>query len=188
LVVTGIAWVPLASAQQAPAQRAAVETRGRDEEIVMELHHDHQNQVMMARMAEQRAVSPAVRDLAARVIRDHDAADQRLVAYARVMKVDADRLEHPYDAETHGALRHPNLAQLSGREFDAQFVAATIADYQADIDRARDAQMMTDNQRLKTLIGEELPTMEAHLAAAQALAPRTAIPPEAERRPPPPQL
>jgi putative membrane protein len=175
-------------AQQAPVPQSGVETRGRDEEIVMELHHDHENEVMLARVAERRASSPAVRDFAARVVRDHDAADQRLVAYGRAMNMDAARLEHPYDAENHGALKHADVPQFSGKEFDQQFMAAMVADHQAGIDRARAAQMMTDNARLKNLIGEELPTMEAHLAAAQALLPKTTVPPEAAQQPPPPRL
>jgi putative membrane protein len=148
----------------------------------MELHHDHENDIGIGRLAEQRGSTPEVRQLGARLVREHGAADERLQAYARATGVDPDRIEHPYDAANHGALKHPELEKLTGHEFDWQLAAAVVAEQQADIDRARVAAQLANDAALKTLIEGELPMLQANQSAAEALAPTATIPP------PPPRL
>jgi putative membrane protein len=158
---------------------AAARGTGTDQEIVMELHHDRENDIGIGRLAEQRAVTPGVRELGARLVRDHAAADERLRAYAEANGVDPVRIDTPYDALPHGALKHPELQRLEGPELDWQLAAAVVADAQADIDRARVSAALTNDARLKTLILAELPMLEANLAEARAQAPKLTIPPPA---------
>src|SRR5512138_631055 len=98
-----------------PAGAAPIAT-GTDQEIVMELHHDRENDVALGRLAERQCATSAVCELGARLVREHAAADARLLAYARTHGVDPDRIAHPYDAANHGSLKHPDLPRLVGNE------------------------------------------------------------------------
>jgi hypothetical protein len=124
-------------------------------------------------------VTPGVRELGARLVRDHAAADERLRLYAQANGVDPVRIATPYDALPHGALKHPELEHFEGPELDWQLAAAVVAEQQADIDRARLSAAMTNDARLKALIVGELPMLEADLAEARAQAPKLTIPPPA---------
>jgi predicted outer membrane protein len=173
----GLAAGLMSSAGARPA--AAARATGTDQEIVMELHHDLENGVGIGQLAERRAVTPGVRALGVRLVRDQAAADERLRAYAEAHGVDPVRIATPYDALPHGALRHPELQHLEGSELDWQLAAAVVADQQAYIDRARVSAGMTNDAGLKALIIAELPMLEADLAEARAQAPKLTIPPPA---------
>lgn len=159
----------------ASARQAAAPT---DQEVVMELHHDNLNEIHMGKMAQQRGTARAVKDYGAQLVKDHQAADRKLLDYARGAKMDPARLNAPYDAANHGGMQAPEVAQAKGAEFDAQFAAHMVAGHQATIDRAQAAQKMVKDPQLKALLTDMMPTLQAHLKTAQSLAPAVATTPE----------
>lgn len=145
--------------------RADAAADPRVEEVVVKMHQDRQNDIALAKQAQERASSPAVRELAARQERDHQAADDRLLEYAHKAGVSDDRLAA--EAE---ALRFPATTGLPGKALDAQIAATIVAAHQADVDRARSAQLMASDPELKTIIGQTIPVLRAQLAASQIVA------------------
>src|SRR5262245_9535862 len=105
----------MAQTAEAPA------LRGADQEVMMELHHANENVIAMARMAEQKAASPEVRDLGATIARERGAADERVVALGLRRGMDPVKLSRPYDASAHGELVFVKLRAFSGAAFDREF-------------------------------------------------------------------
>jgi putative membrane protein len=169
---------------QPRAGAAGDERGGGDQQIVMELHHANQNEIHMAKMAQERATSAKVKDYAATLLKDHAAADQKLLAYARRKNMNMDELRRPYDALPHGALAMAELASSRGAEFNHNFALKMVADHQKAIDEATTAERIARDPQLEALIEEMLPALRKHQATAEALAASEPHPPAQAVQPP----
>jgi len=58
-----------------------------DEEVVMRIHHTNQVEIRAAKLAQSHASSAKVKSLASRLIKDHTASDQKIVALAKQLNV-----------------------------------------------------------------------------------------------------
>jgi putative membrane protein len=160
-----------------PAAAQNRQSRGGDQEIVMELHHSNQNEIHMGKMAQDRATSARVKNYAATLVRDHTAADQKLMALAAEKKMNMEDLRKPYDAMAHGDLAMRELMSNKGAAFNHAFAVKMVAEHQKAIDAATAAQQIARDPQLKAHIAEVLPTLRKHHATAQSLATSEPAPP-----------
>ncbi|MBV9829863.1 MAG: DUF4142 domain-containing protein [Alphaproteobacteria bacterium] len=120
-------------------------------------------EVEMGRMAEQQTKNRAVRAFAARMVRDHSAANNKLMALAKRENM------------TPGPGTPPDTSSLSGQsgpDFDKAYISGqvqahqdTIAAFEAEANNGQDA-------GLKRFARSSLPMLRSHLHQAEALAKR----------------
>jgi putative membrane protein len=153
----------------AAAARAQNRVNGPDQKIVMRLHELNQSEITMAKMAQERGHEAAVKEYADGLIRDHEAADQKLLAYAERQNMNMASIGRPGDAMAYGTLAMTDLTLATKVEFDFNFARKMVADHQAAIDMADSAQRLARAPELRGLIADMLPTLREHLGGAQGL-------------------
>ena len=121
-------------------------------------------EVAMGKLAIERGASPDVKAYGQMLVTDHGAHKAKLVAIGAKLGV-RDTAAVPGEAP--GAMAH--LKGLSGAAFDAAFATHMVADHKKDIAKYRAEAASKDNAELKALATATLPTLNKHLAAAQAL-------------------
>lgn len=143
---------PLAFAADAPATG----------EVLTKIHASNQKEIQMARMAEQHGKSKDVIAYAKALIKDHTAADKKVMAFAKKHKVDLPA------APTSPKDEHA-AAMEKGANFDVHFVQGMLEDHKKTIAELTEIRDNTADAKLKGLITELLPALEKHEATAQKL-------------------
>jgi putative membrane protein len=116
-------------------------------------------------LAQQKATSQGVKDLGAMLVADHTKHLQQVQALAGGLGVKVPTAPSP-SQQWEAAV----LATFSGTAFDQQWTAAQIADHVTNIDQTQDEIADGCNRFVRALAKMTLPTLQAHLAAAQKLA------------------
>lgn len=149
---------------------------GRDQAIVTQLHQRNQDLIAAARVAEDRASRADVKDYAAQVIRDRQAADADLMAYAQQQGMNIPEIRTAAGALPHGPLATAHLTNVSADRFDPYFAANMVAREQAAVDEAVQAQKLAQGPQLAGLIADQVvPTLRQEEAGAASLT--SALPP-----------
>lgn len=122
------------------------------------------SEVAMGKLAEQRGATAATRQYGQMLVHDHGAHRMKVVALGRAMGV------HPTTALSDDAMQMRSMLMgLHGAKFDAAFKQGMIDDHQKDIAKYQDEVGSAQSPRVKQLAEATLPTLNKHLAAAQAL-------------------
>jgi putative membrane protein len=130
------------------------------------LHHDNQSEVELAKLAQQKAGSPAVKQFAQMIIEDHQKGDQRLMSFAREQKwqlgepkanTEKERASKEYEQ----ALKR-RLGTLQGAEFDSLYMAAMVEDHDHAIASVAAAKQQFQGSRLGSELQQLLPTLTKH--------------------------
>lgn len=122
------------------------------------LHHLNQSQIGLAKMAESRATTPAVLNLAHQIRADHERMEMRVEELAERRDV---RLEG-FQLSTYEQVVKNRLESLDGEEFETAFLR--VIDRSHDM-HAADLEMIRDDvadQELTAIVDEALPSMHAH--------------------------
>ena len=119
----------------------------------------------MAKMAQERASRQEVKDYAQRLERDHINANQMLSSMASQLQV---KLPEGLDARHQATVNR--LSNLTGPQFDQQFLQMQIKAHQDAINQFQRASKQADNQEVKDYANRLLPTLQEHLSMAQNLA------------------
>ncbi len=151
------------------------------------LHHGNQHEVKMGQLAQQRGASQGVKDYGARLVKDHQQADQRLMSYAKTKNMTLAEPKATTDfektMERAEQASTAKLQSLQGPAFDRAFLAAMVADHDADIAMVMAGQQQfSSNAGLKSLLDETLPTLRQHRQQAYRLLGQET--PRQARRPP----
>jgi putative membrane protein len=118
--------------------------------------------VALARMAQQRAGNPEVKNFALRVFADHSAANQQIMALAGRKQVTVP----PRIDEKHQECVD-RLAKLQGAEFDREYMKAMVKDHEAAVALYRGETQTGRDADIKALATQNLPKLEEHLKEAQ---------------------
>jgi putative membrane protein len=117
------------------------------------------SEVELGRLARTRAVSPAVRAFAARIVTDHRQAHARLRTLERRLQMAAGAVTPP-----------PNrVAALSGADFDRQFMADQVQNHREAIQLFQDEARMGQDPRLRKYATDNLPMLHRNLQEAEAI-------------------
>jgi putative membrane protein len=119
-------------------------------------------EIELARLARARAVSPAVRAFADRIMTDHRQAHARLTRIERSIRMAAMPVALPANP----------LGSLSGPQFDRAFMADQIKNHQEAIELFRAETQTGQDPRLRKYASDMLPMLYRNLQAAQAIAAR----------------
>jgi predicted outer membrane protein len=143
---------------------------GRAQEVVTQLHQRNQDLIAAAQVAQARASSDAVKDYAARVIRDRQAADADLMTYAQQQGMNVSEIQTGAGALPHGPLATARLTNVSADRFDPYFARDMVAREQAAVDEAVQAQKLAQGPQLAGLIARDVvPSLRQEEASAASL-------------------
>lgn len=149
---------------------AAGATMSEDARIVAKLHHINQMEIDTGKQAQDRGQAKAVRDFGARLVRDHQAADKKLLALADKQGLDANAMPAAgTDDEAKDHDRMERLRNLTGAEFDREFAAAMAEGHGKAIDLVTTAKDVVSDARLRAMLAGLLPTLEKHRQIATGL-------------------
>ena len=127
-------------------------------------------EVEAGRLAAARAASPDVRAFGQMLVDHHTASNAELLSLMQ-----ARGLPPPTALPAAMAAKIARLAPLSGAAFDQEFIRnAGIADHQTQIELFLRASRDVNDPALKAWFAKTLPSLQAHLQAAQGIAGRIA--------------
>ena len=121
------------------------------------------SEIMLGRMAAERARSPAVREFGQTLVSDHQQARQELRDLGRNFG-----LRPGWQPSDEARDERQKLDGLRGRDFDREFVRFMIDDHRKDISEFRD-EANEQHGRVSDLARNQIPTMRNHLRMAIAL-------------------
>jgi putative membrane protein len=157
-----------------------------DNALLTKIHKINQMEIKAGQLAQRNSTTAKVKSYGQQLVRDHQAADQKITALAQRAGVTfpreqtdtapkynqgqrADTLQAP-DQEAmqeHGQLQR--LGTLQGAQFDAEFANFMAQGHDKAIKMLERAQTQVQNAELRTLIQTTLPTLRVHLQVAQSL-------------------
>lgn len=122
-------------------------------------------EVEAARLAEQKASNPQVKQFAAKLMEQHQQANDELKQIAQARGVTL-----PTQLPSKEQRKIDDLAKESGQKFDEEFLkTAGRKDHQEDIKDFQKARRDTKDPQLQAWIDKTLPTLHTHLTEAQSL-------------------
>jgi putative membrane protein len=146
--------VALAQAQKIPAE---------DQEFLTRAIQSGEAEVAISNLALEKSLNDQVRKFAERMVKDHTAANQRLMsleeAGGRTLPKEMD--------QKHEAMLE-KLSQLSGDEFDRQYMQGQVQDHQAAV-KLFTSEATKPSGPVDALAGELLPALQQHLQMAEEI-------------------
>ena len=133
-----------------------------DEEFMMSAAHSDQNEIQQSKMALAKGVTGMAKEMADKMIADHTKSTASLMKIAAKKNV---KLPTDMDAE-HKAMA-PMMEKLSGKEFEAKYMAQMVTDHQMTANTMAAHEKMTQDADLKGFIGTTLPVVQQHLTMAK---------------------
>jgi putative membrane protein len=145
---------------------------GPETQFLAEAIRDGMAEVELGKTAAQKASSPEVKRFAERMVKDHGAANEKLMALAKKHKIEAEGTygTPPLETPEKEKAEKRDLSKLSGQEFDQAYASDAVEDHQKAVGLFRDAAKNGKDKEVTELAAAMLPTLEEHLKMAQALA------------------
>lgn len=146
-----------------------------DEKAYLEaLHHANQMEVQLGQLAQQKATSQGVKDYGARLVKDHQAADQKLMTYAQKKNLQLGEPQADNDfkktMKNAAEAEMAKLQSLQGPAFDRAFLANMVGHHDTDVAKVMAGQQQfASNTELKGQLDSLLPTLKQHRDQAYRL-------------------
>jgi putative membrane protein len=131
-------------------------------EVLGNLHQADVKEVQAGKIAQKNGQSRAVRDYGAMLVKDHTAGDKKVAALATQENIDLRAATPAPGANDMGTM-------ASGPDFDKKFAQEMLDDHRRDLTAVTAARNATADPELKKLLGDTIPTLEKHEAAAQKI-------------------
>jgi putative membrane protein len=160
----------LPSPALAAGDASTVASGAPDRGFLSEAARDGEAEVELGRMAAERASSPEVKQFAERMVRDHEAANQKLMALAREPKVKAPP---PPDEEAQARMRE--LRDASGAAFDRAYMRYMIEDHAKAVALFQREAKDGEDAATRELADALLPTLQEHLRMARQIGSRVGV-------------
>lgn len=122
------------------------------------VHLSNQKEIEMGKVAEKGGRSKEVKSFGKDLIKDHTAADKKVVALAKEEKIDLA-----------GAGSTTDHLPQPGADFDLKFAQMMLEDHTHDITEVSTAIDTTSDAKLKELLTNILPTLKKHKETAQKI-------------------
>uniref|UniRef100_B8HVN4 Outer membrane protein n=1 Tax=Cyanothece sp. (strain PCC 7425 / ATCC 29141) TaxID=395961 RepID=B8HVN4_CYAP4 len=135
-----------------------------DQQFMIQAAQSDQFEIQSSQLALKRGSSPAVKDYAQRMIKEHTNSSQQLQQIAKQYGV---TLPKDVGAENQPVLE--KLSQLSGAEFDRSYMQAQVQAHAKTESRFKQYLQQGQNPQLKNFANQVLPVITAHLNTAQSM-------------------
>lgn len=148
---------------------------------VFKLHHINEMEIKAGKLEQQQGESSRVKSFGAQLVRDHQAADRQVMAYARKHKLEvsgpavgqAENKENTTGAESADEMamqaEMKRLESLKGAELDRAFLTSMVSGHDKAIDFVRSARGATSDRDLASLLDQLLPSLQKHRDTAATL-------------------
>jgi putative membrane protein len=130
------------------------------DETLKKLHQSNTKEIHMGKMAQEKGQSKEVKAFGKMLVKDHGAADKKVMALAK-----EEKLELGGEAK----MSDDMASMPTGAAFDSKFAQAMVDDHKKDIAEAKQAHDGTSDAKLKKLLEELIPTLEKHQETAQKI-------------------
>lgn len=127
-------------------------------------------EVVIARLAQSRATSPAVRAYAAMLIADHSRSLGEVHALARQVAITPQAPVQDTTVQETAHVLERLRGTPKGTAFDTTFVNHEVEDHQHDIADAHSMRAAAQQAKVKALVEQSLPALQKHLDRAQQIA------------------
>ena len=143
-----------------------------DLDYIAKVHQANQKEIEVAQMALDKAESSRVKSYARKLLNDHQAADKKLMAYVDRKNLDRSKVEAmSTGGTTPGSTdAHSRLQNLSGADFDREFVNVMLDEHDKAIDMVKSARDAATDRELRGFYGSIVPKLEQHRKMARDLA------------------
>jgi len=126
-------------------------------DVLGQVHESNQKEIAMGKMAQKNGKSKQVTGFGKTLVKDHSAADKKVMALAKQEKID---LPAPSAAKDDMPM---------GPDFDTTFARSMVEDHKKDIADVTKARDNTTDEKLKKLLTDMLPTLQKHEDIAQKI-------------------
>jgi putative membrane protein len=136
--------------------------------ILSQMNVANTTEIQLARMATKKASSPAVKQLAQKLVAEHTKNRQEVMALAKKMNVSLTPQSGGSVTPVDSAAVPSDLRTASGAQFDKAFVEQQISDHESNIQKIQ-SQMLPSVQdaQLKTYLQKTVSDMKGHLSSLQ---------------------
>jgi len=121
-------------------------------------------EVELGQIAAQKATDPQVKEFAKRMVDDHSKANDKLKQVASTKN-----LPLPNDLPSDAKREADKLNELSGTQFDKEYMKDMLSDHKKDVSLFRSTAKSAKDSDVKQFASETLPTLEQHLQMAQTI-------------------
>jgi putative membrane protein len=135
---------------------------GQDKSFVMDAARSSMAEKQLSDLAEQKARSESVKDLAREIKDEHTQAVDKLQQIASNKNVSL-----PSDVSRSDRSIIDRLQKLSGEEFDKEYMRQTVKEHQRDVENYRQQAKSAKDEEVKEYAKNTLPTLEQHLDRAR---------------------
>jgi putative membrane protein len=121
-------------------------------------------EVLLGKLAEQKAVNPRVKSFGSMMVTDHTKANDELKSIAATKNITLPETL----GEDHQ--KHVDeLGQKSGKEFDKAYMSLMADDHKEDVDMFEEASRDVMDADIKAFASKTLPVLRIHLDSAKAI-------------------
>lgn len=135
-----------------------------DREFVEKAASSGLAEVQMGQLASKKATSPRVKEFGERMVKDHGTANSELQQIVSDAGVELPK----QPAEKHKDTRK-DLAELSGKEFDEEYMEQMVEAHEKDVEAFEDYAKDAKHTRLKAFAEKNLPILREHLQMAKEI-------------------
>jgi putative membrane protein len=157
-----------------------------DKKFIMEAAHGGMMEVELGKLAVDKASSPDVKQFAQRMVDDHSKANDELMQLASQKGITLSNADHQammsnadsgtnstnssdkaHQAMMKGQAMKDKLSNLSGADFDREYMSMMVKDHTKDVKEFEDASTKAKDADLKSWAAKTLPTLREHLQMAR---------------------
>ncbi len=121
-------------------------------------------EVEMAKLAQQKATSQEVKDLATHILEDHTAANDKLNQLAASKGISV-----PSAMADEEQRKFNQFNEMEAGEFDEDYIEQMVKDHKDDISDFEEAAQNLDDADVKSFASSTLPALKEHLSMAEQL-------------------
>lgn len=147
---------------QSSQQQAGSKLSATDRTFLKKAAEGNMAEVEMGKLGQQKGTSSQVKQLADRLVNDHQQNQQTLQSLAQKEGATLPTSVAP----NHQALK-ARLEKLNGAAFDKAFATEAVREHHKDIAEFKRAQSSTKNPDVKNYAAQTLPKLQEHLQLAQ---------------------
>lgn len=142
-----------------------------DAQILAFAHAANQGEIEEAKIAQRKAMNPAVKKFAALMIADHTKMDADGKALAAKLAITPDTSKSDVtDLMKDGRKDIKDLNEKkSGKDFDEDYMNIQVDTHQKVLDKLNDASQNAKAPELKTAVDESIAKVQGHLTQAKAI-------------------
>lgn len=133
-------------------------------EILSRIHHDNEMEIKMGKLAQEKATTESIKDFGKTLVTDHTAADKKVTALAKKLNITLTDPTATNADEKAKMAEHKKageeLKTAKGEAFDQKFIDAMKLDHEKAV--AMLEQSNADNEEVKKLVSDLLPTLRNH--------------------------